>query len=116
MNIKTMLAAGLAALMLFGGTAAALPGNAPADAGANDDANATDERADDGETARGPPTDVGSQGPPTDMPEQVPDHVSQIHDLVGQFLSGDLDGSLGDAISDVTPEESTDDNATATPA
>jgi hypothetical protein len=52
------------------------------------------------EGERGPPSmaedarpeDAGSQGPPTDMPEQVPDHVTQIHETINQFLGGDSRG------------------------
>jgi hypothetical protein len=133
MRTKLLVAAGLAALVLTAGTAAALPGNAPVDVGANDDAadNAderadaadADERADDDandtDRAGGPdaaPVEQGDRGPPVSLPEQVPDHVSQIHDTVRQFLSGDLSGSLGDAISDVTPDDDgneTSGNATA---
>lgn len=123
MRFHKSIALMLAALMLAAGAAAAMPGNAPSDAGnatdaddgaaddeaaAADDAemNETDEdtvdeaRADDANDAR---------GPPADMPEQVPDHVSTIHDVVRQFLDDDLDGSLGESVSDVAnSSESTD--------
>lgn len=41
------------------------------------------------------------KGPPVDMPEQVPDHVTEIHETIRPFL----EGSLGDAISDITPDD-----------
>jgi hypothetical protein len=34
------------------------------------------------------------------MPAGVPDHVAEIHDTIRTFLSGDLDGPLGPAVSD----------------
>jgi hypothetical protein len=37
-------------------------------------------------------------GPGGGLPEQVPDHVSEIHETVESFLSGELD-SLGDALN-----------------
>lgn len=50
-----------------------------------------------------------AQGPPSDMPEQVPDHVMEIHRLIADFLMGDLDGNLGVSVSDVTPDENNED-------
>lgn len=50
-------------------------------------------------------TDNGTAMPPVDMPEQVPDFVSEIHQLIRDFHAGDLAGSLGEAISDVTGAE-----------
>lgn len=41
------------------------------------------------------------QGPPADMPGPVPDHVTQIHETINDFLSGDSDGPLGHALSDL---------------
>lgn len=38
-------------------------------------------------------------GPPSEMPSQVPDHVSEIHSLINQFLGGSID-QLGPAVSD----------------
>lgn len=49
------------------------------------------------------PADVGpdgERGPPTEMPVNVPDHVSQIHETIDGFLSGDVD-DLGDALSEI---------------
>jgi len=128
-------------------------GNAQADDHAADDTDESDgneagERADEtandseasenaSDARRGPPADVpaagaaddanGSQGPPVDMPEQVPDFVSDIHETVGNFAGGAVDGaqSLGETVSALTPDGSgaagnapTDDvgTATATPA
>lgn len=69
----------LAVVLLTTSGAAALPGNAPDDAGGVED---------------------GSAGPPGDLPGPVPDFVSTIHNLITQFIDGTLDGSLGSAISD----------------
>lgn len=126
----------LAALVVASGAAAAMPGNAPADSQAGQAGNyvddSADERADamdeadetDGDkmdeanetagderaAAAGPSDD--RRGPPSDMPAGVPDFVSQIHDLIGQKIDGTL-SDLGDAISQVTPGGSGDDEAGA---
>lgn len=39
-------------------------------------------------------------GPPGGLPDQVPDFVSDILNSIGEFLSGALDGILGDAVSE----------------
>ena len=136
----TLVAVGLAALLLVAGTAAAIPNQAAdqaqtqsdskddhgtnaaqdeSDAGA-DTANATPANTTDdespadhaGDRARDrnrtqesqPASEAGkAEGPPVDMPAQVPDHVTRIHETIRSFLAGDVDGSLGDAISDIVP-------------
>ena len=126
MKSTTLLAAGLAALVVFGGTAVALPGNAPVDANANNAAETAPERGPNDDRRAGGAPDAaangsdrsnadaaGERGPPDDLPSQVPDHVSEIHDLIRQHLSGDLTGSLGDAISEVTPGGDDDDSDAA---
>ena len=126
MTRTKLVAVAFAALVVTVGTVAAAPGNAPVDVGADDqhgdqaaageDADADNESADGGPPADVPPSDAedtesADRGPPADLPAQVPDHVSEIHDLIGSFLGGDLDGSLGDAVSDATPDDSTSDDA-----
>lgn len=151
MKLTKVVAIGLAALLLTAGAAAAMPGNAPVDAGANDSeqapnhvdqtedsdeatdesanateiddapanesvANASDETDGVDNAERAPPAEQRSenaQGPPTDMPEQVPDFVTDVHDLINQHLFGDLDGNLGEQISDVTPSEESESTAEA---
>jgi hypothetical protein len=142
MNVSKLTAAVLAVLVVTTGlgAAAAMPGNgnAPDDTGSNaanaptDDAdaperNVTDEgmspeevadRAEndsvaeaDGESAR---SAAERRGPPADLPEQVPDHVGEIHQRIASFLDGSLD-DVGTAVSDVTPDdEGSDDEETAT--
>lgn len=98
MNRTTLIAAVFALLVVTTGVAAAVPGNAPVDA----DENGTDERTQNGVADR----DAGDRdglGPDVSLPDQVPEHVSAIHDRIASFLDGDLAGSLGDAISDLTP-------------
>lgn len=116
----TLVAAGLAALVLTAGTAAALPGNAPVDAGANandaadGDGRDVDRAGGSADAREGGPAGASEQadrGPPVDLPAQVPDHVSQIHDLIREHLSGNLAGSLGEAINDVTPSDDADETA-----
>lgn len=46
-----------------------------------------------------PPESAAASGPPADLPEQVPDHVTTIHELIVDFLNGDLDGNLGSSVS-----------------
>lgn len=86
------------------------------DAGTDDNASTTGEDAsaaggDMGDVTSANASDTGEtnasegQGPDATLPEQVPDHVSQVHDLINQFLSGDLGGTLGDAVSGVTPDD-----------
>ncbi len=118
MNRTTIIAVALAALIAATGFAAAAPGSAPvsvdtgadgtdaADHPANDNAQSADDRDNGSEngTAAGA-DDRNGQGPAGDLPEQVPDHVSAIHDRISAFLSGDLETSLGDAIGDVTPDD-----------
>jgi len=96
----------------------AAPGDDPADAA--DVANASDGHENGSVAARsatgatgghGPPADAGERGPPTDLPAQVPDFVSQIHETIGQHPDGALEGSLGDHVSDLTPEDAEDGEA-----
>lgn len=114
-----LLAIAFAALVVTAGVAAAAPGNATADAaddgerhaddrGENATANGNaDDRAENAGAASANGSDNGNaddaRGPPVDLPDRVPEHVTQIHEQIGSFLSGDLDGSLGDAISELTP-------------
>ena len=53
--------------------------------------------------------DASAQGPPVDLPAQVPDFVSELHQLIRDVHSGDLTGSLGDAFSSVTPGDADED-------
>lgn len=73
------------------------------DDGAANTADAADENAQAASSAQARIDDA--RGPPTDLPEQVPDHVAQIHQLIIDFLSGDLDGILGPNVSDATPDD-----------
>ena len=133
MKLSKLAAVALAILLVTAGAAAAVPGNAPAFAG-NDEAQANDHSQGD----ENPPDHAGNasdagnasvassgaadhdgasaaeaRGPPVDLPSAVPDHVSAIHDLIRQHLAGDLDGSLGEAIADVTPDDENDEDGEA---
>ncbi|WP_254521510.1 hypothetical protein [Natrinema caseinilyticum] len=119
MKRTTLIAAVCAVLVLATGFAAAAPGNVPVsvDTGADDadDQRATGEeqrranehsnQSESGTAADGVADERTSRGPSVDLPEHVPDHVSAIHDRISAFLSGDLEGSLGDAISEITPDD-----------
>lgn len=114
------------ALLMITGTAAAMPGAAPAQADENSDANATETTENQSQSdadaevsdRRGPPADDADRGPPVDLPSQVPDFVGDLHDTIGQFLDGDRDGSLGERLSELTPDGEdgdSDNETTATP-
>lgn len=134
MNLTKIAGVVLAVVLVAGGTAAALPNDAPTTNAPDTPAqaenvteapdNETDADANEtergphamNESERGPPADRGpdtaERGPPTDMPEQVPDFVTEIHETINTFLSGELDGDLGSAIAEITPddgEQSADD-------
>ncbi|PSQ19698.1 hypothetical protein BRD04_09770 [Halobacteriales archaeon QS_9_67_17] len=138
MSLKRYAAMLLAALVVTAGAAGAVAaapgsGNAPDDAGPNENANdAATDAADDGDGDASDASDANDasaaderRGPPTDMPEQVPDHVGEIHDLINQFIDGSV-SDLGSAVSDVTPDDESDaandsdasstDSASETPA
>jgi len=92
----------------------------------NDSADADEDAADAADADQADAADAADErrGPPTNMPEQVPDHVVEIHELINGHLEGAI-SDLGGAISDVTPddeqsdetadEEQADANASATP-
>ncbi len=86
MNWKRLTAVALAALLLVSGTAAAAPGNAPDNAGADDESENGD---------AGPPGEIG---PPGGLPGPVPDFVSDLLDRIVQGVDG-----LGPAIGDIVP-------------
>lgn len=130
MNARTLIAIALVALVSTAGVAIAAPpdgvgsGNAPddvprddhaddgaanaddgmnnADENASDDeaADAADEADDGAAAAQQGSADRAERGPPADLPEPVPDRVSQIHDLIRQYLDGGID-DLGERISAV---------------
>lgn len=97
--------------------AAGQAGNTPATPADADDMDAAsedaDEAADEAEHASNETADAADDegaesvenasvdGPDADLPAHVPDHVQRIHTLIGQFLSGTLDGPLGPHISGV---------------
>lgn len=97
MNIRHIVAATLALLVLGAGAAAATPGGAPSGV----PADGQDSETNDG----GPAADAGpagDAGPPSELPGPVPEFVSSIHDQINGFLDGDVE-DLGSAIADVTP-------------
>ncbi|MFB6268123.1 MAG: hypothetical protein ABEI31_10720 [Halodesulfurarchaeum sp.] len=44
------------------------------------------------------------RGPPSDLPEPVPGFVSELHRLITDHLTGELGGSLGEAIRGLLPD------------
>lgn len=125
MRLETLLAVGLAVLLVGAGAAAAAP---PSDHASDRAADATadepdDDRANDDHHAdaanrsanatNASASEQSRRGPPVEMPAPVPDHVSRIHELVGQFLEGSID-DLGAAVSDLVGGD--DPDASAAPA
>ena len=123
----------MAVLLVATAGAAAMPGNAPDKAQAgqadgnyengSDAEQAANETAMDDDNEMKPDhagngSDAGAaaaddkRGPPTDMPEQVPDFVTEVHELINQKLDGTLE-DLGDALSAATPGEDADDEQSA---
>ena len=121
MKRTTLIAVTCVALLVTAGLAAAaggvsaVPGNAPAQA---DDANESTQSTEAGEhdvesdaaantSAADDAAERTEQGPPADLSDRVsdrvPEHVSAIHERISAFLNDDLETSLGDAVSDVTP-------------
>lgn len=74
-----------------------------ADASEADDAaeNASNKTADEANEDDGDAAENASAGPDAGLPAHVPGHVQRIHTLIGQFLSGALDGPLGPHVSGV---------------
>lgn len=110
MNYTAIFGAFLALAVVASGAAIAAPGNAPTDVPRNETAADQDvsDAADAGAENRAGPAVDADRGPPADLPDQVPDFVGDIHDLVRQHVSGSLDGILGHQVSDVTPDNETD--------
>jgi hypothetical protein len=117
MRAKQLLTIAIASTLLFGGVAA-LGAASPADRAPDTATDAAGENApagpDDAAPANGEtPDNADGVGPSDGLPEQVPDHVSEIHDRIDSFLNGsieDLGGSLGELLGNAeTAEESTDD-------
>jgi hypothetical protein len=116
MKLSTLVAIALAALLVTAGAVAAVPSHASANEQAPDRGDAGEPgvaTADDDRRPGGPASqperrdrsddDASARGPPETLPEQVPDHVAEVHDRIRRFLSGDLGGPLGESVSDVTP-------------
>lgn len=123
MKLRTIATIALVTLLVAAGTAAALPGNAPEHAQAPDDAsNGADDAADldddtnetaTDETEAAGPTERSDRagGPPESLPAQVPEHVGEIHDAIRSFLDGSMDGSLGETLQNITPDDETQNDA-----
>ena len=88
--------------------AAGDPGDAADDRGHGgvDEANVSDQH-DAGANAENASNAAAAQGPGHDLPATVPDHVSQIHDTIAQYLAGDIE-NLGHALADLLSGEAAD--------
>jgi len=127
MKLQTIVAIGLAALMLTTGAAVAVPGAAPTDAagstngaaGAHSEAThgadtaAADRAVDRPENASETPHGASAaswDGPRAGLPDQVPDRVAQIHSLIRQSLAGTLGEPLGQAIDGLSSDDTASDH------
>jgi hypothetical protein len=138
MKRTTILAVALAAVIAATGAAVATPGStAPTDAsgaaaaadaaGGSTAATAVDEStagtdeetandtAERGQSDAVEPNASERAGPSEQLPDPVPDFVSDIHGLVGQFLDGSID-SLGSEVSDAADDGAESGDERATPA
>lgn len=125
MNAKQLGMTVVAAMVLIGGLAAVGAASPTAQANENatdaSDGNAVDPVGDADDASENATTETDSVGPSDGLPEQVPDHVSKIHETIESFLSGtveDLGGALGDLLgdgqaADGTAEAPTDANVAA---
>lgn len=105
MRAKQLITIAVVSMLLIGGVAA-IGAASPADQ-ANENAqdahaeNVSDENAAaDGEDSGSAASAENDRGPKGDLPEQAPDHVSQIHETINRYLSGEVD-NLGHALSDL---------------
>ncbi|MEF8777691.1 MAG: hypothetical protein V5A36_02135 [Natronomonas sp.] len=114
MRTKRLITAAIATVLLIGG-AAAVGAASPADQAAENatdayEENSPDETAEDDEAngrethderAGGPDERAGKTGgvgPSDGLPEHVPNHVSEIHETIGSFLTGSTD-NLGESLN-----------------
>jgi hypothetical protein len=136
MRAKQLVTIAVVSTLLFGGMAA-LGAAAPADQApdsatdayeenAPEDADAAPEDADAADRANGNASgdadgasnadgagNADGVGPSGGLPEQVPDHVGEIHDRIDSFTNGSID-NLGESLSELlgdgaAAEESADD-------
>lgn len=109
MNVSKLIVIALAALLVTAGAAVAAPGQSPDNPGADaaDEHRPDEAGADAAANASNNATDVdverdenASDAPPVEMPEPVPDHASEIHQLIRDYLNGDLGNTtLGETVS-----------------
>ena len=107
MRAKQLLTIAVVSTLLIGGVAA-LGAASPAEQ-ANANATGAQDNAT-GADAGGPESTTGAAddragnadgvGPSGGLPEQVPDHVSEIHDRIDSFLNGSID-NLGESLSEL---------------
>ncbi|MEF8807988.1 MAG: hypothetical protein V5A53_07995, partial [Natronomonas sp.] len=107
MRAKQLITVAVATMLLIGGAAAL--GAASPNAAANDNAtdapddnmsDAAEDADDDANASEERKGNADGVGPSDGLPEQVPDHVSQIHETIDSFLSGEVD-NLGQSLNDL---------------
>lgn len=102
MRAKQLIAITVAAMLLVG-AGAALGAASPVDQVTDRSADASDTDAPDNNGGAADASDNQDEnadgiGPSDGLPEQVPNHVSEIHERIESFLSGSID-SLGESLS-----------------
>lgn len=102
MRARQLIAITIAAMLLIG-AGAALGTASPADQVTDSSADALDTDAPDNNGGAADASEnrddtADGIGPSDGLPEQVPDHVSEIHERIESFLSGSID-SLGESLS-----------------
>jgi hypothetical protein len=123
MNARKLLTIAVVSTLLIGGMAALGAASPPAQA--NDNAPDGDEDRPDADAAQNG-TDAGADrpgnagaadeaaadgvGPSGGLPEQVPGHVSEIHDRIDSFKNGSID-NLGESLSELLGGDEADDEA-----
>ena len=122
MRAKQLLTIAVVSTLLLGGMAA-LGAAAPADQAPDTATDAAEENAptdageenapegDEGDRANGDsPGNADGVGPSGGLPEQVPDHVIEIHDRIDSFLNGSID-NLGESLGELLGDDGAADNS-----
>ena len=106
MRAKQLIVITAATMFLIGG-AAAVGAASPADQANESPAGADEDNVPVNEEAHNASTESVDRagnadgiGPSDGLPEQVPDHVSQIHETIESFLTGSVD-NLGESLNEL---------------
>lgn len=115
MRARQLITIAVAALLLIGG-AAALGAASPVDQANDTGADAYGENHPDDERGAGDASEDRADtadgiGPSDGLPDQVPDHVTEVHETIESFLSGSIN-TLGESLGGLLGDgEAADENA-----